>query len=96
MTYRFLSLAQQDVAEAMRYYEEAVPGLGLEFLEELERTVQRILHQPEAWTRLSEHQRRCRMRRFPYGVVYSIEDDGLVILAVFHLHRHPDSWKERT
>ena len=48
MTYRFLSPAQQDLAEAMRYYEGAVPGLGLEFLEELERTVQRILHQPEA------------------------------------------------
>ena len=36
------------------------------------------------------------MRRFPYGVIYSIEDDALVIVAVFHLHRHPDSWKERT
>ena len=96
MTYRFLSPAQQDVAGAMRHYEEAVPGLGLEFLEELERTVQRILHQPEAWKRLAEHQRRCRMRRFPYGVIYSIEHDALVIIAVFHLHRHPDSWKERT
>lgn len=32
MTYRFLAPAQQDVADAVGYYNEAVPGLGLEFL----------------------------------------------------------------
>ena len=96
MTYRFLSPAEQDVAEALAYYEEAVPGLGMEFLDELERTLQRILLQPEAWTALSEDHRRCRMRRFPYGVIYSIEDDCILIAAVFHLLRHPDSWKDST
>ena len=53
MTFRVLSPAQQDVTEAMRYYEEAVAGLGLEFLDELERTIHRILLHPEAWTRVS-------------------------------------------
>jgi plasmid stabilization system protein ParE len=95
MTYRFLSPAQQELARAMEYYDRSVPGLGLQFLDELERTVHRILLQPEAWTRLSENHRRCRMRRFPYGVIYSLERDTVLIVAVFHLHRHPDSWKER-
>ena len=96
MTYRFLSPAQQDLAQAMAYYEAAVPGLGLEFVDELERTVHRILLQPEAWTRVSENHRRCRMRRFPYGLIYSLEGDAVIFVAVFHLHRHPDSWKRRT
>jgi len=96
MTYRFLLPAQQDLAEAVDYYERAVPGLGLEFVDELERTVHRIMLQPEAWPRISEHHRRCRMRRFPYGVIYLLEAGEVLIVAVFHLHRHPDSWKGRT
>lgn len=38
---------------------------------------------------------RCLISRFPYGVLYSIEDDGVFILAVMHLHRNPDYWKYR-
>lgn len=95
MTYRFLSPAQQDLTAAVDYYEQAVPGLRRDFLDELERTVHRILLQPEAWGRVSENHRRCRMRRFPYGVIYALDGDAVLIVAVFHLHRHPDAWKGR-
>ena len=75
MTYRFLSPAQRDLAEAVEYYERAAPGLGLEFLDEIERTVERVLLHPEAWTRVGEHHRRCRTRRFPYGLIYTVEKE---------------------
>lgn len=92
MTYRFLSPAQRELAEAIEYYERAVPGLGLEFLEEVERTINRILLQPEAWQRVSDRLRRCRTRRFPYGLIYSVEEGVVIILAVFHLRRRPEAW----
>ncbi len=95
MTYRFLSPAERDVAAAIGYYEKAAAGLGKAFLDELDRTIHRILLQPEAWTRVSAWHRRCRMRRFPFGVIYSIEGDVILIAAVFNLHQHPDSWKQR-
>ena len=95
MTYRFLSPAQRDLAEAVAYYEQAAPGLGMEFLDEIERAVNRILLQPEAWTRVSDHHRRCRTRRFPFGLIYSIDQDVILIVAVMNLRRHPDSWKNR-
>ena len=95
MTYRFLSPAESDLAQAMYYYDRASPGLGLEFLNEVERTVQRIILNPEAWTRVSSHSRRCRTRRFPYGVFYSIHEDEVVISGVMDLRRHPDSWRAR-
>ena len=75
MTCRLLSPAQSDLAHAMEYYERASPGLGQEFLIEFERTVQRIVLNPEAWTKVSAHSRRCRTRRFPYGVFYAIHGD---------------------
>jgi hypothetical protein len=96
VTYRFLSPAQADMAIAMDYYDAASPGLGLEFLTEVERTVQRILLNPEDWTKVSAHCRRCRTRRFPYAVFYSLEGDVALISAVIDLRRHPDSWRGRT
>jgi plasmid stabilization system protein ParE len=95
VTYRFLPPAAQDLTDAVAYYERAVAGLGLQFVEEVERTVHRILQQPEAWARVSEHHRRCRTRRFPYGLIYTVEQDVVVIVAVMHLHRHPATWKKR-
>jgi len=95
VTYRFLSPAQRDLAEAVEYYEQASPGLGLEFLDEIERTVARVLVHPEAWTRVAEHHRRCRMRRFPYGLLYTVENDIVIIAAVMNLRRNPEGWKKR-
>jgi len=95
VTYKFLSPAQQDLAKAVEYYERASPGLGLEFLDELERTLGRILLNPEAWTRVAEHHRRCRLRRFPYALLYTVEKDVIIITAVMDLRRHPDTWKDR-
>lgn len=65
------------------------------FLGEIERTISRILAYPEAWARLSENHRRCRMRRFPYGLIYSTEKGDVVITAVMNLRRHPQFWRER-
>ncbi len=42
---------------------------------------------PEAWTLLNSEIRRILVRRFPYGVLYSIEENGIFILAVMNLHR---------
>jgi plasmid stabilization system protein ParE len=95
MTYGFLSPAQRDLAKALEYYESASPGLGLEFLDEIERTVSRILLNPEAWTRVGEQHRRCRTRRFPYGLLYTVEGDAILITAVMDLRRNPEVWKKR-
>jgi len=39
--------------------------------------------------------RRSLVKRFPYGVLYSEENNGIFILAIMNLHRHPDYWKHR-
>ena len=96
MTYRFLSPAERELAAAADYYDRAVPGLGLEFLNEIERTIARILRHPEAWTKISDRHRKCRTRRFPYAIIYTVEGDTVIISAVMHGRRHPDYWKKRS
>ena len=58
-------------------------------------TIQRVLDFPKAWIILDGDVRRSLVKRFPYGVLYSEEPDGILILAVMNLHRAPDYWKHR-
>ncbi len=91
----FLEPAQEELQEAIGFYNERKEGLGNEFAEEVEQAIQRICLLPGAWTRLSKKVRRCRTNRFPYGVVYHQKGEELFILAVMHLSRKPNYWKNR-
>lgn len=95
MRHRFLSSALRELSEAAAFYDDRVPGLGTDFLEEVDAAVRRVLQFPEAWGRLSEGFRRCSLRRFPYILVYTILDDGeILIVSVFHQSREPRSWRD--
>ena len=94
MTYRFLAPAAREVREAASYYEEKVPGLGFEFIAEVRAAIRRMLAHPQAWCPLDDQFRRCRTARFPYGLIYAVERDHIVIVSVMHLHRHPDTWRK--
>ncbi len=76
-------------------YERCEPGLGLDFSIEVRASLQTILRYPDAWPIISEDVRRCLVNRFPYGILYSIEQSQIFVLAVMHLRRHPNYWKER-
>jgi plasmid stabilization system protein ParE len=93
MKFRLLQPAVRELREAAKYYEDRVPGLGFDFLHEVRATIRRIDIQPEAWFTLGGEVRRCRTHRFPYGVIYIVERDEVLIISVMHLHRHPDSWR---
>lgn len=93
MTHRFLSPALRELAEAAEYYESRQPGLGADFLHEVETAIMRIQLHPKAWMLMSSNTRRCRTHRFPHGVIYQIRDDELLIVSVMDLRRHPDSWR---
>jgi len=95
MTFSFHPEAETEFLEAIEYYEERERGLGYDFSIEVFRTVQNIVTYPTAWSVIEKDLRRCLVHRFPYGVVYSIEQDEIFILAVMHLRRHPDYWKKR-
>ena len=96
MKVRFLEIAQAEFENGVDYYNQESPGLGYEFADEVLKTIARITSNPSAWQPLSKRTRRCLTHRFPYGVIYQIRADALMIVAVMHLHRHPDSWKNRT
>ena len=93
MKFRLLRPAWLELRQAAKYYEDRVPGLGFDFLQEVRAAIRRILMHPAAWLALDEQIRRCRTHRFPYGIIYTMERDEVLILSVMHLHRHPESWR---
>jgi hypothetical protein len=95
MSYGFHPEAEAELNLSIDYYESIEPGLGYDFALEVYETIQRAVDFPKAWTILDDDVRRSLVKRFPYGVLYSEEPDGVFILAVMNLHRAPDYWKHR-
>jgi toxin ParE2 len=94
VTFRFLSPALVEATEAAEFYDARLPGLGADFLSEVDSTIARIVMFPEGWPRISGPFRQCPLRRFPYRVIYLIaSDEEVLIFSVFHQSRAPLSWK---
>ncbi len=96
MSYRLLSVAESELAEAAAWYEAQAPGLGGEFLDEFVATMARVDRFPEAWARVGVRHRRCLFRRFPYAVIYSHDGTDVTVAGVVDLRRDPVRSKRRT
>jgi plasmid stabilization system protein ParE len=94
MKFRLLPPAAGELRAAAHFYEQQIPGLGHDFLAEVRATIRRIVQWPEAWQPLDAEIRRCRTHRFPYGILYAMENGEVLIVSVMHLHRHPESWRK--
>ena len=87
--------AEQDLAESARWYEDQRPGLGQEFLDEALATFAAIAEKPLASAAVYGSLRRALLHRFPFGVFYLVDGDGVVVIGVIHGSRHPRRWKSR-
>jgi len=92
---RFLLEAEEELAAAAVFYDDTSPGLGGEFLAEIQRTCRLIASDPESGRELSAVIRRRLVRRFPYAVLYSRDGDNILVVAVAHQRRRPGYWQGR-
>ena len=95
MKIHFLPPAQAELMDAVSYYNAQSEGLGYEFAIEVKRTLERIVQYPDAWFKISKRSSRCRTNRFPYGLIYQIRNDTVLVVAVMHMSRNPETWKSR-
>ena len=96
MKYYFHPEALQEYSEAVQYFFEISPTLASSFITQVENGINQILLYPQAWQPIEEDVRRCLIKRFPFGIYYSVEDDNSTIIqAVMHLSRKPGYWKAR-
>jgi plasmid stabilization system protein ParE len=95
MNHHFEPHAQQEFEDAVAYYDGVGPRLGNDFIDAVERVISRILKFPKACPTLSLSTRRCRIKRFPYGLLYRLNEDEIEIIAVMHFSRELNYWVDR-
>ena len=91
----FLPIAQQELTQAVEFYEQQLEGLGASFHKEIFEAVDFIRLFPEGYQLITKYTRKCSLRKFPYLVLYSIINNAIIISAVAHQHRHPSSYLHR-
>lgn len=72
MKIRFLKPAQFELEDAVAWYDSHSVGLGTQFLDDLDRTVRRIVAYPFSSPEIEPGLRRCLLSRFPYGIIYGV------------------------
>jgi toxin ParE1/3/4 len=95
MKWGFHPEARLEYLDAAAYYESSRAGLGAEFSREIESAIERILEAPDRWRITREDVRHYLAHKFPYAILYTIELDFVLIVAVAHGSREPGYWKHR-
>jgi len=92
---RFHPEALAELDEAVVYYEDCSPGLGVELRQAVEAATRRIEESPLRFYPYDADTRRFRMRRFPYSLIYAELLDHLWVVAFAHHKRRPGYWRGR-
>ena len=92
MKYTLAGEVEREIEEAVAFYDARLEGLGDGFLDEFDAAIERVVSFPEAWTPISPTLRRHILNRFPFSIVYSVEQDQILILALMHMQQKPRHW----
>lgn len=83
------------MTEAALFYEQARMGLGETFFDDVQRSIDTVRERPMIGEEVDYGFRRTLVHRFPFTIIYAIEDKEIVVVAVAHQSRSPDYWKGR-
>lgn len=93
----FHRLARKDLHEARTWYKARSTDAARRFADRLDEALGRIESDPLSFAILPGRYRYVRLQKFPYHVVYRVDEGGeVVIVAVAHNRRRPGYWRRRT
>jgi toxin ParE1/3/4 len=95
MRHEFHPEALLEFEEAVQFYKDRGRTLGQRFAREIRTTITKIVATPDRWRVVEQDVRLCRARVFPYAVLYTIEADYVLIVAIAHGKRRPRYWRHR-
>ncbi|HLG30991.1 MAG TPA: type II toxin-antitoxin system RelE/ParE family toxin [Candidatus Brocadiales bacterium] len=87
--------AENDLKEAFLWYEDKRRGLGYDFLLQVDAGLKFIARNPEIFPVTYKGTRKHLIKRFPYKIIYLIEKEKVIILAIIHGKRNPELIKKR-
>lgn len=87
--------AEKELRDARDWYRSRAFELGEDFLDRVDEALERISQFPRSAPVVHRNIRRQLLERFPHSILYVVEPDRIVVLAVFHGRRDPAVWKGR-
>ncbi len=97
MKVRWLSVAESDFSEALDYYlnDQQSPQAAAEFADGIDHAVDAIQSTPFTYPKFEGDVRVKQVRRFPYSILYLIEESEIVLHSIIQQERKPGYWKHR-
>ncbi len=91
MTYalRFLPEVEEDAINGYMWYESKSSGLGEDFLRMFYASANELIGNPLLYQKVHHAFRRRLLRRFPYAIYFTTENDQVIVLGLFHCARNP-------
>jgi plasmid stabilization system protein ParE len=87
--------ADADLKEARAWYENIHSDLAARFALAVDAAVEAIAINPLRFQKLHNQVRRAGVKRFPYGLFFTVESQRVVVMACMHGKRNPKRWKIR-
>lgn len=87
--------AEADITDAAVWYEQRSLGLGFQFLDAVDETLEAVFDAPRRFPEVYRDNRRALLSRFPYAIFFFIDEPFVRVTACLHVRRDPITWQER-
>ncbi len=91
----FIAAARAEFDQAFDWYAERSVGAALGFATAMDVAVESIAADPGRFVHTYSGCRLCRMKRYPYCVIFQLSGDTITVVAVAHAKRRPGYWRNR-
>lgn len=95
MRIRISPFAEKDLQESIEFYNKQKEGLGDDFADVIDYTIERIKENPNQFSAEYKEIKKAQIKRFPFNIFFVVEDSTCYILGVFHTSRNPDIMNDR-
>jgi len=96
MKVKIHELAVKELNEAIDWYELQSPNLGKKFKKALLEQIKKIKLNPSWFLEEIDNIYKAYMPKFPYKILYTLNENEIIVWAIAHLHRRPWYWQSRT
>ena len=86
--------AEDDITDAAVWYEQQSPGLGWDFTRVVDACLAGVSRNPLRFPEVRKNARRAVLRRFPFAVIFVVDDTTVEVIACLHARRDLVEWAQ--
>lgn len=86
---------EADIAAAHAWLQERSPTAAARFIRAVRNSLLLIAQNPHQYQLVFGPYRRAMVQPFPYGLIYTVTETEIVVIACMHGRRDPKRWQER-